>query len=52
MLSHLPLTAAGAAMGAGMISLIDHAHDSPTPAAAAWVLGAGTAVVLCATMLV
>jgi low temperature requirement protein LtrA len=52
MLGHLPLTAAVAAMGAAMVSLIDHAHDSSTPAAAAWVLCAGTAVVLCVTMLV
>jgi low temperature requirement protein LtrA len=52
MLSHLPLTAAIAAMGAAMISLVDHAHDGRTPAATAWVLGAGAAVVLCATMLV
>ena len=52
MLSHLPLTAAVAAMGAAMVSLIDHAHDHRTPAAAAWVLCAGAAVVLCATMLV
>ena len=52
MLSHLPLTAAVAAMGAAMVSLIEHAHDARTPAASAWVLCAGTAVVLCATMLV
>jgi low temperature requirement protein LtrA len=52
MLSHLPLTAAVAAMGAAMVSLIDNAHDSRTPAAAAWVLCACTAIVLCATMLV
>jgi low temperature requirement protein LtrA len=52
MLSHLPLTAAVAAMGAAMVSLVDHAHDSRTPAGAGWVLCAGTAVVLCATMLV
>jgi low temperature requirement protein LtrA len=51
-LSHLPLTAAIAAMGAAMVSLIDHAHDGRTPAATAWVLCAGAAVVLCATMLV
>jgi low temperature requirement protein LtrA len=48
---HLPLTAAIAAMGAAMISLVDHAHDGRTPAATAWVLGAGAAVVLGATML-
>ena len=53
MFSHLPLTAAVAAMGAAMVSLIDHAHDGRTPAAAtAWMLSAGAAVVLCATMLV
>jgi len=50
-LGHLPLTAAVAAMGAAMVSLVDHAHDGRTPAATAWVLGAGAAVVLAATML-
>ena len=52
LLSHLPLGAAIAAMGAAMVSLVDHAHDGRTPAATAWVLCAGAAVVLCATMLV
>jgi low temperature requirement protein LtrA len=51
-LSHLPLTAAIAAMGAAMVSLVEHAHDSRTPATTAWVLCTGAAVVLCATMLV
>jgi low temperature requirement protein LtrA len=51
-LGHLPLTAAIAAMGAAMVSLTEHAHDGRTPAATAWVLGAGAAVVLCATVLV
>jgi low temperature requirement protein LtrA len=50
-LGHLPLTAAVAAMGAAMVSLVDHAHDGRTPAATAWVLCAGAAVVLCVTML-
>ena len=50
-LGHLPLTAAVAAMGAAMVSLVDHAHDSRTPAATAWMLSAGAAVVLCTTML-
>ncbi|MCX4404969.1 MULTISPECIES: low temperature requirement protein A [unclassified Streptomyces] len=50
MLVHLPLTAAVAAMGAAMVGLVEHAHDSRTPAATAWVLCGGTAVVLCATM--
>jgi len=51
-LGHLPLTAAVAAMGAAMVSLVDHAHDGRTPAATAWVLCAGAAVVLGAAMLV
>jgi low temperature requirement protein LtrA len=51
LLGHLPLTAAIAAMGAAMVSLTDHAHDGRTPAATAWVLCAGTAVVLGVTML-
>ncbi len=50
-LAHLPLTAAVAAMGAAMVSLVDHAQDGRTPAATAWVLGGGAAVVLAATML-
>jgi low temperature requirement protein LtrA len=52
MLSHLPLTAAIAGMGAAMFSLVDHAHDARTPAATGWVLCAAAAVVLFATMLV
>ena len=46
-LGHLPLTAALAAM----VSLVDHAHDGRTPAATAWVLCAGAAIMLGATML-
>ena len=52
MLGHLPLTGAIAAMGAAMVSLIRHAHDARTPAAAAWTLSAGAAVVLAATMVI
>ena len=52
MFGHLPLTAAVAAMGAAMVSLVDHARDGRTPVATAWLLCAGTAVVLAATMLV
>ena len=51
-LGHLPLTAAIAAMGAAMVSLVDHAHEGRTPPATAWVLCTGAALVLCATMLV
>ncbi|WP_345353796.1 low temperature requirement protein A [Actinoallomurus liliacearum] len=50
MLVHLPLMAAVAAMGAAMVGLVEHAHDGRTPAATAWVLCGGAAVVLCATM--
>jgi len=49
MLVHLPLTAAVAAVGAAMVGLVEHAHEDRTPAATAWVLCGGTAVVLCAT---
>ncbi|MFI9783126.1 low temperature requirement protein A [Kitasatospora sp. NPDC051984] len=52
MLAHLPLTAAVAAMGAAMVSLVEHAHAARTPAATAWVLCGGAAVVLVCTMLV
>jgi low temperature requirement protein LtrA len=52
LLSHLPLTAAIAAMGAAMVSLIAHAHDGRTPPATGWLLCAGGAVVLCATLLI
>ena len=52
LLGHLPLTAAIAAMGAAMVGLVGHAHDGRTPAATAWLLCAGAAVVLGATMLV
>ena len=52
MLGHLPITGAIAAMGAAMVSLVAHAHDGRTPAATAWILCGGAAVVLCATMLI
>jgi low temperature requirement protein LtrA len=52
MIGHLPLTAAIAAMGAAMVSLIRHAHDGRAPASTAWVLGGGAALVLAATMLI
>jgi low temperature requirement protein LtrA len=51
-LGHLPVTAAIAAMGAAMISLVRHAHDGSTPVGTAWMLCAGVAVVLGATMLI
>jgi low temperature requirement protein LtrA len=52
MFGHLPLTAAVAAMGAAMVSLVGHAHDGRTPAATGWVLCAGAAIVLGAAMLI
>jgi low temperature requirement protein LtrA len=51
-LTHLPLTAAVAAMGAAMVTLVEHAHAPRTPAATSWVLCGAAAVALCATMLV
>jgi low temperature requirement protein LtrA len=49
---HLPLTAAVAAMGAAMVSLVEHAHAPRTPTDTSWVLCGGAALVLCATMVV
>jgi hypothetical protein len=46
------LTWGGFGEFAAMLSLVDHAHDGRTPAATAWVLCAGTAIVLGATMLI
>jgi len=51
MLSHLPITMAIAAVGAGMVSLIEHAHDPTTPPATAWLLAGSTAVALLALIL-
>ena len=48
----LPLTAAIAAMGAAMVTLVHHAHDGRTPAATAWILCGGAAIVLGVTMLI
>ena len=38
-----------AAIGAGMVSLIEHATDDHTPAATAWLIG-GSVAVLCASL--
>ena len=43
-LSHYPITLAIAASGAGMVSLIEDAHDGTTPAAVAWLLSGAVAV--------
>ena len=44
--AHLPLTMAIAASGAAMVSLVEHAADSRTPAATAWLLTGSVAVML------
>jgi low temperature requirement protein LtrA len=50
-LSHLPITGSIAAAGAGMVSLIGHAHDASTPAATAWLLAGAVALGLLALIL-
>jgi low temperature requirement protein LtrA len=42
--SHCPITLSIAAAGAGMISLIEHAHEARTPATTAWLLTGAVAV--------
>jgi low temperature requirement protein LtrA len=46
--AHMPLAAAVAASGAGMVSLVAHAHESRAPAASAWLLAVSVAVMLLA----
>ena len=46
LVTHLPLSMAVAAIGAGMVSLIEHAADNRTPTGTAWLLG-GSMAVLC-----
>ena len=43
-LSHYPITLAIAAAGAGMVSLLEHAHDTATPAGVSWLLSGAVAV--------
>jgi low temperature requirement protein LtrA len=43
-LSHVPVTLAIAAAGAGMVSLLEHADDGATPAATSWLLSGAVAV--------
>lgn len=43
---HLPLTAVIAATGAGIVVLLEHAHDPHTPAGAAWLLAVSSAMLL------
>jgi low temperature requirement protein LtrA len=44
MLGHFPITLSIAAAGAGMVSLIEHAHDGATPASTSWLLSGAVAV--------
>ena len=44
LVTHLPLSMAVAATGAGMVSLIEHAADNHTPTGTAWLLGGSMAV--------
>jgi low temperature requirement protein LtrA len=48
LLSHLPITGSIAAAGAGMVSLIGHAHDARTPAGTGWLLAGAVAMALLA----
>ncbi len=48
MVSHGPITLSIAAAGAGMVSLIEHAHEARTPMATAWLLTGAVAVGLLA----
>jgi low temperature requirement protein LtrA len=48
--SHCPITLSIAAAGAGMVGLIEHAHDARTPASTAWLLTGAVAVGLLAVI--
>jgi low temperature requirement protein LtrA len=48
MVSHGPITLSIAAAGAGMIGLIEHAHDARTPMTTAWLLTGAVAIGLLA----
>jgi low temperature requirement protein LtrA len=50
-MSHLPIALAITASGAGMISLIGHAHDATTPAGTSWLLAGAVALGLLALIL-
>jgi low temperature requirement protein LtrA len=50
-MSHLPITLAITAAGAGMVSLIGHAHDASTPAGTSWLLAGAVAAGLLALVL-
>jgi low temperature requirement protein LtrA len=50
-ISHLPITLAITAAGAGMVSLIGHAHDPRTPVGTSWLLAGAVATGLVALVL-
>jgi len=50
-MSHLPITLAITAAGAGMVSLIGHAHDATTPTGTSWLLAGAVAAGLLALVL-
>jgi low temperature requirement protein LtrA len=50
MLSHFPITLSIAAAGAGVVSLIEHAHDPQTPVPIAWLISGAVALGLVATV--
>jgi low temperature requirement protein LtrA len=50
-MSHLPITLAITAAGAGMVSLIGHAHDATAPAGTSWLLAGAVATGLVALVL-
>jgi low temperature requirement protein LtrA len=50
-MSHLPITGSITAAGAGMVSLIGHAHDARTPASTSWLLAGAVATGLVALVL-
>jgi low temperature requirement protein LtrA len=51
LLSHLPIQLSIAASGAGIVSLVEHAHDAATPVGTAWLLGGSVAISLLALIL-
>jgi low temperature requirement protein LtrA len=50
-MSHLPVALAITAAGAGMVSLLGHAHDAITPAGTSWLLAGAVATGLLALIL-
>ena len=51
LVAHLPLSMSVAAIGAGMVSLIEHATDDRTPTGTSWLVG-GSMALLCVSLAV